>query len=119
VEQGKIYFPTLNEEIHVLDAASGKLLRKVADVKGLATELVVAGDLLVYGETEGQLVLREKSNLRIVDRFAPGLGIFARPTVNDTGEQIYLMSNDANLYRLDLKRKPENSFLWSSQHVAH
>ncbi len=118
VDNGLIYYPTLNGEIHLLDAGSGKLIRKVVNIKGLPTQMVAIGDYIVYGETEGDLVVRTKKDLKQVASFAPGLGLFARPTVDLEKEEIYIVSNDANIYRLDLKDKPDNPFLWSGNSVA-
>ncbi len=113
VIEDKVYFPTVDNEIHVLDEDSGKLLKKVINLEGMATEIVRLDNFLVYGESQGSLVLREISTLNKALEFDSGLGVFARPTVDTDKNQIYLISNDANLYRLDLTQRPSNAFQWS------
>ncbi len=117
VTDNQIYYPTLNSEIHLLDAESGKLIRKVVNIDGLATQPIEVGPYIAYGESEGKLVLRAKGSLKEVASFAPGLGIFARPSVDASLTQIFFVSGDANLYRFDLKDKPDNAFLWSGNYV--
>lgn len=115
LDTDKVYYPTVNNEIHLLDEASGKLIKKVVKIKGLSTEITGLGSYIVYGESEGRLIVRHKNSLDKVLEFSPGLGIFARPTVDEKTRQIYFVSNDANLYRLDLKKRKENPFLWAEE----
>ncbi len=109
----KIYYPTAGGQIHILDSHSGKLLKKSEKLKGLATEIAGLDNYIVYGESRGDLVVRGKNNFNEVYRFSPGRGVFARPTVDRETQEIYFVSNNANLFRLDLGQKRENPFLWS------
>ncbi len=118
VADGLIYYPTLKGEIHLLDAQSGKLIRKVINIDGLATTPVAVGPYIVYGETEGKLIVRNKNDLQEVASFSSGLGMFAPPSVDPKTEQIYFVSNDANIYRVDLKDRKDNRFLWSEANVT-
>ena len=113
VDDGKIYYPTAAGEIHILDASSGKQLKKIVDIKGLSTELLVMGEWLVYGESNGSVVLRDKNSLEIKDRFNPGRGIFATPTVDPKKKEIYFISNEANIFKLKVAYKDlTNTFPW-------
>ncbi len=113
VDENFIYYPTVNNEIHLLDLGSGKMIRKVVNVRGLPTEVTVFNDYMIYGETEGALVIRDKTNLQKVAEFHPGLGVYAKPGLDSKTNQVYIVTNDANIFRLDLREKPENPFLWS------
>ena len=115
VDGDRIFYPTGDGEIHILDSASGKLLKKIVKLKGLATTINILGEYLIYGESEGALVVRNKTNLNQVAEFFPGLGLFAKPQVDVKSAQIYFVSNDANLFRMDLTNRPENPFLWSEK----
>ena len=112
----KIYYPTVGGEIHILDSDSGKLLKKIDNLKGLATEMTGFGHFIVYGESRGALVVREKDTFKEIDRFSPGKGLFALPAVDREKQEIYFISNNANLFRLDLKKKTKNPFMWSYSH---
>lgn len=118
VSENQIYYPTVDGELHLLDAQSGKLLRKIINIPGMASEVTEMGPYIIYSESQGELVIRKKDSLEKVASFAPGLGSHARPTVDSKKKQIYLMSNAANLYRLDFKTEPENPFLWSKESYA-
>lgn len=109
----KIYYPTAEGEIHILDSDSGKLLEKIKKIKGLATKIISFNNFIVYGESQGALVVREKNSLKEIDRFYSGRGLFANPTVDRKKQEIYFVSNDANLFRLDVGQKRKNPFMWS------
>lgn len=112
---GKIFYPTVNSEIHLLDEGSGKLIKKVINIKGLASEINEVGSYIVYGETDGSIVLRKKADLSKAAEFSPGLGVYAKPTVDKANNEVYLISNDANIYRIDVKDGPDNPFKWSKK----
>lgn len=113
VDGSQVYYPTVNSEIDLLDLESGKLLKKIVNIRGLSTEISGLGPYIVYGESKGALVIRDKATLNKVTSFEPGLGVFARPKIDADNNQIYFISNDANLYRLDLKYQRDNAFAWS------
>ena len=113
LDNDKVYYSNVNSEIDVLDAESGKLLKKIVSLKGVATEIAGLGPYIVYGESEGALVVRDKATLNKVTSFSPGLGLFAKPMIDPEKNQIYFVSNDANLYRVDLKTRKDNVFPWS------
>lgn len=114
LDRNRVYYPTASGEIHLLDADSGKLLKKVVNLRGLSTEIVGFQNFIIYGESSGALVIRDKASLDRIHAFYPGRGLFARPTVDDESKEIYFISNQANLFRVDLKFEPENPFKWSS-----
>ncbi|MCB0379295.1 MAG: PQQ-binding-like beta-propeller repeat protein [Bdellovibrionales bacterium] len=112
VENDKIYYPTVAGEIHILDASSGKLLKKIVNIDGLATAVAIDGDKIIYGESEGGLKVRDINNLNVLTSFAPGKGLQATPTIDKSSGEIYFISNDANLFKLKLQEK-DRSFPWS------
>ena len=109
----KIYYPTGNQEIHVLDGPSGKLLSKIAISKGFSTEIIAYNNFLIYGETKGSLVVLDRKTLEEVTRFSPGRGLFARPTIDEEKGEIFILSNEANLYKIKLHGKKKSPFPWS------
>ena len=113
LSEGKILYPTVAHGIHILEESSGKPIGQPLAVKGMATKIQKLDPYILYGESKGALVVRHKKSLAKVAEFAPGMGIDAPPQVEPKTKQIYIMSNDANLYRLDLTSKTAQSFLWS------
>lgn len=113
VHEGKIYYPTGAGEIHILDAPSGKLLKRILIKKGLATEVIAFKDWLIYGESNGPLVLRNKNTLVTEARFFPGRGLFARPTLDREKGEVFIQSNDANLFKLKVSVNKTKDFPWA------
>ena len=109
----RIFYPTGTGEIHVLDGPSGKLLKQIPLRGGFATEIIAFNNFLIYGETQGSLVVLDKSNLTEYARFSPGRGIFARPTIDPSNNEIFVLSNEANLYKIKLQAKVPSPFPWS------
>lgn len=109
----KVYYPTADGTLDILDLSSGKLLKQIVKIQGLSTEVVVANDKLIYGETSGAVIVRDLSTLEKEDQYWTGRGVFARPTFDNKGQALYVVSNQGNLYRLDLISKPSNPFRWS------
>ncbi|MCJ8277586.1 MAG: PQQ-binding-like beta-propeller repeat protein [Bdellovibrionales bacterium] len=114
VSDNNIFYPTVDGEIHVLDADSGKLLKKIVDIKGLATEVVALDKYLIYGESEGSIVVKDKKTLATIKEFTPGNGIFARPTVDKKNNEVYFFSNEANIFKLKLSDDKGNMFPWAN-----
>ena len=112
VSDGKIFYPTGNGEIHILDGDSGKLLKKIIDLKGLSTEIVDFKDWIVYGESSGAIVLKNKKTLQTDQIFFSGRGLVARPVVDSKANEIYFLSNEANLFKLKLAQE-KKVFPWS------
>ncbi len=113
VDGDKVYYPTAGGEIHILDRISGKLIKKIVKIRGLSTEITSYNQYIVYGESLGALVIRNKSDFSKAAEFSTGRGLFSRPTVDPETHQIYIISNDANIFRLDIKNERENPFKWS------
>ncbi len=113
VSEDKVYYSTLNGEIHILDSASGKLLKKITNIRGMASQLQSVGPYLVYGESQGALVVRNRDNLKKVFQFNPGRGVFAAPTLDTRLNQIYISSRERILYRFDIRNSASNPFPWS------
>lgn len=115
VEDGIIYYPTTGSEIHLLEVDSGKLLRKIVNIKGLATEITGLNSFVIYGESNGSLVVRDKTTFDKIAEFNSGRGVFARPTVDKETGQIYFVSNEANIYRVDLTPATTKTFQWGER----
>lgn len=115
VIDNQVYYPTITGEIHLLESDSGKLIRKIVNVKGLATSISPLGPYVIYGETDSGLIVRSKNTLKKVASFSPGLGIYAQPKVDAEKSQVYFVTNDANLFRFDLTEAKDDAFLWSQK----
>lgn len=117
VEGDEVFFSS-ETAVMVIDLASGKVKKKFPMPKnrGVPTAVAVYKSWLVFGLSEGPLVLMEKESGKWVDTFFPGRGISAPPTLEQGTSDVYVVSNQANLYKLSLtKRDRSKEFSWAAQ----
>lgn len=107
VTRDRLYYSTADGRILVLDKDSGKILTTFNVQNGIATQPILHQGFLVYGESEGELVVATLEKGLPVARFAPGLGLMARPSIVPQTGETYILSNAANLYALKLGFQPK------------
>ena len=93
----RLYYATAGGKLMTLDKASGKQLQVIQVAKGIATQPTLYKNFLVYGESQGSLVVADPETLQPIGTFAPGHGLVSRPVIADTGDA-YFISNGANLF---------------------
>jgi len=98
----RLYYATVSGRILMLDKRTGKLLQTIQLRKGIPTQPTVYRGFLVYGESEGALVVADAETGATVSRFEPGRGLVARPSVVETTGETYFISNNANLFAMKL-----------------
>lgn len=100
----EVVFATDNG-IYLVDGTSGKIkkLHKNKPHVGIPTGAVPYKSWLVVGFSEGPLVLMDKESGEWVDTFYPGRGISATPYVDDDTGDVFVVSNQANIYNLHIK----------------
>jgi outer membrane protein assembly factor BamB len=101
IEGDRLYTATSDGRMLALDRSSGKVIWTSQVKHGIATQPAYYKGYLIYGESEGALVVLEAMSAKMVTQFAPGQGIVAPPTVTKDGD-IFVMSNAANLYAIKL-----------------
>jgi outer membrane protein assembly factor BamB len=115
VEDENVYYSS-ETAIMVIDLASGKIKKKFDMPKefGIPTAAVPFKSWLIFGLSEGPLVLMEKDSGRWADKFFTGRGISAPVTVDPTEDAIFVVSNQANIYKFFIKNRDRNrEFLWA------
>ena len=112
----RLYYSTASGKILILDKRSGKQLGSIAVTKGIPTQVSLYKDFLIYGESEGSLVVANADNGSTVARFAPGHGLVSRPAVVDQTGEAFFISNDANLFALKMGyRRVGDRLPWQSE----
>lgn len=101
----RLYYSTAGGEVLTLDKRSGKLLSSIKLKNGIATQVALYRGLMLYGESEGSLVVASAENGEVVSRFAPGVGIVATPAVSEATGEAYVASVGANLYAFKMGYK--------------
>ena len=98
----RLYYSTANGQVMVLDKKSGKVLKSIKTSHGIPSQVALYKGLVLYGESDGALVVADAETLATVSRFETGHGLVARPTTVEATNEVYVVSNSANLYALKL-----------------
>lgn len=99
-----VYYTT-DTAVMIVDLKSGKV-RKSHKVKadvGIPTGAIPYKSWVVVGFSEGPLALMDKESGEWVDTFYPGRGVSATPAFDATTGEVFLVSNQANVYKLKIK----------------
>jgi outer membrane protein assembly factor BamB len=109
----RLYYSTVNGKILTLDRQTGHVKSTIAVRKGIATQVVFYRNLIVYGESDGALVVADPESGAQMGRFAPGFGVMAKPTIIEATGETYMMSSGANLFALKLGyHRPGDRLPW-------
>jgi outer membrane protein assembly factor BamB len=102
----RLFYSTVSGKILSVDKRSGKILNTVVVKRGIATQPTFFKGYLLYGESEGALVVADPESGAVISRFEPGTGLVARPSAIDATGEVYFISNAANLYSLRMGFRP-------------
>lgn len=99
-----IYYTT-ETAVLIVDLKSGKVKKnhKVKPGIGIPTGAIPYKSWLIVGYSEGPLVLMDQESGDWVDTFYPGRGVSATPAFDKISGEIFLVSNQANVYKLTIK----------------
>ncbi|MDZ4660610.1 MAG: PQQ-binding-like beta-propeller repeat protein [Pseudomonadota bacterium] len=97
-----VLYSTTTRKTVALDLNSGKLIWQVEMGDGIATQPVLYKGNLVIGISDGPLELRRSSDGKLLTRFFSGRGIIATPLVNEKKNRVYFISNEANLFAVNI-----------------
>ncbi len=111
VQDQKIYAATTGGALIALDRDSGKILWKVSSHKGITTQAALYRGYLIYGESEGGMVVLDPNTQKEMARFEPGHGLTSSPWVNEKSGEVFFVSGGANLFALRVSWKRERDLL--------
>lgn len=98
----RLFYSTAGGKIYSVQKATGRVLTTIPIKKGIATQVSLFRGFIVYGESEGSLIIADAEKGQQVAKFDPGYGIVARPAVIDGTGEAFFLSNGANLYALKI-----------------
>lgn len=96
----KIYYPTSNSQLLVIDPKGGKIEKKLDIKNGIATQAVPFGDYLVFGETSGQVKFLNAKTFTVESNYDSGRGVYSVPLIDEANRDIYFISNQGYFYKL-------------------
>lgn len=102
--EGRDVFYAAENGVMIVDLASGKVKKnhKNKPGKGIPTGAIPYKSWILVGYSDGPLVLMDKETGEWVDTFYPGRGVSATPAFDPDTKEIYVVSNQANIYKLRL-----------------
>jgi outer membrane protein assembly factor BamB len=98
----RLFYATTNNEFVAVSKESGQKIWTIPVKEGIATSASIYKGLVVFGESQGSLKLVDATNGKLISSFTPGRGILSPPTVDENKNRVYFISNEANLYALNV-----------------
>jgi outer membrane protein assembly factor BamB len=107
-----IFYSTSDGRVLAVDLSTGKQIWSYTVESGYATRPTHFRGLLVVGESSGDAVVLNASTGRRMTSFSSVRGVASPVAVRDSGE-LYFVSRDANLFKLQLAwRRPQDFWPW-------
>lgn len=100
LDGNRLYFPTTAGELIALNRDGQKLWTYKLE-KGIGTSAVKMKGLILFGESQGDLVFLEPTTGKKVGSFEPGRGLMSTPLVDEKRNRVYFISGEANVYALE------------------
>lgn len=102
VLNNRVYQSTSQNTIRALNAGTGQIIWSKPIQKGISTQPIFYKEYLIYGETDGSLMVVDPTNGNPVKDYQPGRGVSSSPAVDVSTGQIYFISNEGNLHAVKL-----------------
>jgi outer membrane protein assembly factor BamB len=111
VVQDLVYVATTNSELMALKKETGVELWKLPVAEeGIASSPTHYKGTIAYGESSGSLKFVDALTGKDIAHFQPGRGIFAQPQIDEKNNRAYFISNESNLWALDIGWSRPNWF---------
>lgn len=108
--QERLYVPSSNSELAVLNKETGRKIFSYALSDGLPTGVSFLKGLAVFGESQGAIRFIDSRSGKLIGYLTPGRGIMSVPVVDEKNNYVYFISGEALLYRLEAGWDKPNPF---------
>lgn len=98
IASDRLYVAATLGEMVALNKETGQKIWSYPVKKGIPTGASILKGALLFGESQGDLVVLDATSGKKLSSFTPGRGIFSTPTVDERTSMVYFISNEANLY---------------------
>jgi outer membrane protein assembly factor BamB len=118
IEEERLYFSTSDGWIQCIDKNSGKIIWTQKVKHGIGSRPTLLKGYLLFGESEGPLMIVDSRTGHYVTSFSPGLGLVSQAAIwsDSDGSDIYFISNSANLFALKIGFiSPADRLPWQQQ----
>ena len=104
VDGNRLFVAAANLGMYALDRGGNIIWRQGTKGGGEPAPPVVSGSYVIYGLSEDGMFIADKRTGRVYQFFNPGDGISSAPTLEATGDRLYILSNRGILYALNVSR---------------
>lgn len=98
----RIFYATATGKLMAVDKNSGKIMMTIPLKSGIATQPALFKNFIVYGESEGALVIADAQTGAALGKYESGQGLISSPTIVESTGEVFFVSNLANLYALKI-----------------
>ncbi len=113
IQGDTLFFSTSGGEVLAADKASGKILWRQKNPRGIATGPVYYKGTVIVGEMAGALRFLDSKTGVLLGEFEPGRGVTSRVEVDPQTDELYFISVDANIYALRAGwKKYSRDWMW-------
>lgn len=92
-----------------LSKKDGSVIWKIKTNQGIYTEPTLLKGSILVGETQGRILLLDGLTGEQRTSFEPGRGVFTKASISADQSMVYFVSNEGNLYGLNLVAKDNSS----------
>jgi outer membrane protein assembly factor BamB len=102
VADGRLFFAAPRQGLHSADLDGHVLWRQGLTEAGDLTRPLVVGRYLIFSGSRAGLFVVDRAGGGLLEVFNPGHGVCAAPTLDESRQRLYVLSNSGSLYALDL-----------------
>lgn len=107
----RIFFSSSTRKVLALEKSSGRVIWSIDLKQQVTGQPTLTKGLVLVGEWGGRLLALDEMKGQLVTDFNTGRGVTSRVITASRSDDIYVMTADANLFALKLKRE-DRSDLW-------
>jgi outer membrane protein assembly factor BamB len=100
VEGSRVYQSTSQNKLRALQADTGQVIWSRDITRGIATQPMRYKEYLIYGESDGSMIVADATSGNLVKSYEPGRGVSSSVTVDPVTGRFYFISNEGNLHSL-------------------
>ena len=103
VSDRRLFFVAPRQGLHAADMDGHVLWRQGLTEAGDLTRPLAVGRYLIFSGSRAGLFVVDRTAGDLLEVFNPGHGICAAPTLDETQQRLFVLSNSGSLYALDLQ----------------
>jgi len=103
IKDDRLFYSSSTGEVLAIDKKNGNSLWRYKLEEGIATSPVLYKNYLTIGESQGALRLLNIESGKEISHLSPGHGIFSPIAIDEQKDELYFLSNNALLYKIQAK----------------